>query len=129
MPDLAHQLRDILARYPQIELAFLFGSLASGKARPDSDLDLAVQAAQPLDVDTKMAMIGDLAEAFGRPVDLIDLRLAGEPLLGQILKGQRILGTTTLHGQLLAKHLRDVADFLPYRDRILKYRRDKWINS
>lgn len=129
MPELAHQLRDILARYPQIELAFLFGSLASGKARPDSDLDLAVQAAQPLDVDTKMAMIGDLAEALGRPVDLIDLRLAGEPLLGQILKGQRILGTTTLHGQLLAKHLRDVADFLPYRDRILKYRRDKWINS
>lgn len=129
MTELIQTIHGVLARYPQIELAFLFGSLAKGKARPDSDIDLAVQADKPLDVTTKMAIIGDLAAAFGRPVDLVDLRRVGEPLLGQILQGQRVLGSTTSHGRLLAKHLRDVADFLPYRDRILKYRRDKWINS
>ena len=49
--------------------------------------------------------------------------------MGQIFKGRRILGMTTAYGKLLAKHLRDVADFLPYRDRILKQRRDAWINK
>lgn len=128
MATFNQQLHDILANYPQIELAILFGSLANGQATPQSDLDLAVQADKPLDVDLKMALIGDLAEAFGRPVDLVDLRTAGEPLMGQIFKGRRILGSTTAYGKLLAKHLRDVADFLPYRERILKQRRDAWIN-
>lgn len=122
-------LRDTLANYPQIELAILFGSLANGRATPQSDIDLAVQADKPLDAALKMALIGDLAQAFGRPVDLVDLRTAGEPLMGQIFKGRRILGSTTVYGNLLAKHLRDVADFLPYRDRILKHRRDAWINK
>ncbi len=107
----------------------MFGSLASGRATPRSDLDLAVQADKPLDNVLKTALIATLAEAFGRPVDLVDLRKAGEPLLGQIFKGKRILGGSTDYGNLLAKHLRDVADFLPYRDRILKARRDAWINS
>jgi predicted nucleotidyltransferase len=128
MTTFNQQLHGILANYPQIELAILFGSLAHGQATPQSDLDLAVQADKPLDVDLKMALIGDLAEAFGRPVDLVDLRTAGEPLMGQIFKGRRILGSTTAYGKLLAKHLRDVADFLPYRERILKQRRDAWIN-
>lgn len=129
MTEIDQHLRDTLAKYPQIELAILFGSLANGRATPQSDIDLAVQANKPLDADLKMALIGDLAQAFGRPVDLVDLRTAGEPLMGQIFKGRRILGSTTVYGNLLAKHLRDVADFLPYRDRILKHRRDAWINK
>jgi len=129
MTTTPEHLQRILANYPQIELAILFGSLANGRATPNSDLDLAVQANKPLDANLKMALIGELAEAFGRPVDLVDLRTAGEPLVGQIFKGQRILGTSTTYGKLLAKHLRDVADFLPYRDRILKNRRDAWINN
>ncbi len=63
---LDQQLRDILANYPQIELAILFGSMANGRATPQSDIDLAVQADKPLDATLKMALIGDLAEAFGK---------------------------------------------------------------
>lgn len=81
MTEIDH-LRDTLANYPQIELAILFGSLANGRATPQSDIDLAVQANKPLDADLKMALIGDLAQAFGRPVDLVDLRTAGEPFDG-----------------------------------------------
>ena len=57
-----------------MELAFVFGSVATGTARDDSDLDIFVQGAQPLCSSQKMALIGDLAEAMGRPVDFIDLR-------------------------------------------------------
>ncbi len=119
----------VLLRHPHIKLAVLFGSLAAGKARPDSDLDLAVADDKPLGVDARMALVADLAERVGRPVDLIDLTSAGEPLLGQILThGRRILGSDERFAQLLRRHLIDDADFAPYRSRILAERRRAWID-
>ena len=117
-----------LARHDGLELAFVFGSLAQGKAHAQSDLDIAIQAEQPLESRQKMALIGDLAEATGRPVDLIDLRTVGEPLLGQILShGHRLLGSDEAHGRLLSRHLIDAADFLPIARRIVDERRRAWI--
>ena len=123
-----HLLQDALRRHGELELAFVFGSVAQGMARADSDLDLAVQAAQPLAASQKLALIGDLAEATGRPVDLIDLRTVGEPLLGQILAhGHRLLGSVDAHGRLLSRQLLDASDFLPYAQRIVDERRRAWI--
>lgn len=74
----------VLSRQPDIRFAMLFGSAAAGRLRPGSDVDLAVLAERRLSAVRKMAIMGDVAEARGRPVDLIDLQSAGEPLLGQI---------------------------------------------
>ena len=38
------QLQDVLTRFPQLLLALVFGSVAEGRPRPDSDLDIAVAA-------------------------------------------------------------------------------------
>jgi hypothetical protein len=66
----------------------------------------------------------------GRPIDLVDIHAIGEPLLGQILKhGKRILGSDTHYANLIRRHLFDVADFLPYRNRILAERRQAWIGK
>ena len=120
----------VIRSNPAIELAILFGSIAAGKERNDSDLDLAVLAAQPMTVIEKMTLISELAENIGRPVDLVDLRSVGEPLLGQILQhGVRILGSNTQFANLIRKHLFDQADFLPYRNRILSERRHAWIGK
>lgn len=123
----ADSIRAVLARHPRVGLAVLFGSLAEGRARPESDLDLAVQAANPLSAEEKMALIADLAVALGRPVDLVDLTQAGEPLLGQILKGRRLQGSDEAHARLITRHLMETADFLPLRERILQERRTAWI--
>jgi len=128
--DSADSIIAVLARHPHIELAVLFGSLAAGKARPDSDLDLAVAATTPLTSAARMALIADLAEHYGRPVDLIDLSRVGEPLLGQILvHGKRLLGGDERYARLLRRHLFDNADFTPYRNRILAERRQAWIGG
>ena len=50
-------------------------------------------------------------------------RQAGEPLLGEVLKGRRLLGSDTSYARLITRHLLDAADFLPYRERILSERR------
>ena len=121
-------LKGTLAEHGGIRLAILFGSRATGRATAHSDLDLAVRTTAPLEAAEKIALIEKLAEATGMPVDLIDLKRVGEPLLGQILKhGVRLMGGDTDYAALLNRHLLDAADFLPYRNRILAERRRAWI--
>lgn len=63
-----------------------------------------------------------------RPVDLVDLFTVGEPLLGQIIAGgRRILGDDERHALLLSRRLLNQADFMPYRNRILREWRQTWI--
>jgi uncharacterized protein len=127
---LVEAIRRILTAYGGVRMAILFGSLAKGHATPESDLDLAVSMAGSLTTETKMALIGDLAGALGRPVDLLDLRMVGEPLLGQILQhGVRLLGSDADHAELIKRHLFADADFMPYQRRILAERRRAWIGK
>ncbi len=121
-------IRQVLKKHPQILLAVLFGSLARNVAGIDSDIDLAVSADRPLNVNEKMQLIMDLAEVIGRPVDLVDFLTVGEPLLGQIITGGRkVLGDDSRYALMLSKHLFNQADFMPYRSRILRERRLAWI--
>jgi hypothetical protein len=74
-----------------------------------------------------MALIDAVSRALQRPVDLVDLRTAGEPTLGQVVRhGRRILGSDAAHGRLLYRQLVDQADFGPLRRRILEERRIAW---
>ncbi|MCK5769582.1 nucleotidyltransferase domain-containing protein [Algiphilus sp.] len=124
--------RDRIARFvaehADVRTAILFGSIACGRQRPDSDVDIAVDTGVPLDASAKQALITQLADATGRPVDLVDLQSVGEPLLGQILKhGVRLKGANADYAELVRRHLFDAADFLPYVDRMLAERRSTWI--
>ncbi|MFI4940373.1 MAG: nucleotidyltransferase domain-containing protein [Burkholderiales bacterium] len=123
-------LVEVFTRFPQIILVVLFGSVAQDRQRPDSDLDIAVGAAKPLTTDEKIAIIGALAEKTGRAIDLIDLNVVSEPLLGQVIRhGRRILGSDAHYGALIYRHLLEQADFMPYRARVLAERRKAWIGK
>lgn len=113
-----------LASFPHIELVILFGSMAKGTERSDSDIDVAVLSTRPLTADQRIELIDQLAVATCRPVDLIDLKTAGQPILNQILKhGVRVYGTDEKMAGLIYRNLIDRADFLPLRNRILKEKR------
>ena len=123
-------LTDTLAWHPELQLAIVFGSVARGRERADSDVDIAVQAAKALDAQQRIQLVGDIASATGRAVDLVDPRTAGGPLLGQILEcGQRLLGSDETFGALLSRHLIDDADFGPYAQRMVDERRRAWIGK
>ncbi len=124
------QLREVLTSFPQITLAILFSSVASGKANAQSDFDLAVIAAKTLQATEKIQIIEALAMATGRPIDLVDVHFAPQPLLGQVFKhGRRILGSDTAYAQLLYRHLIEQADFVPLQNRILSERRAAWVSK
>ena len=113
---------------PSLKLAILFGSLASGDARADSDADVAVLAEHPLQAGQRIDLITRLASVSGRPIDLVNLKTVGEPLLGQILAGGlRLFGDESTYAALMLKHVVDAADFMPYRERLLAERRRSWI--
>lgn len=119
----------ILARHPSIVVAILFGSLSTGQSSVDSDLDLAVASTTPLDTQTRLQLIEELAVGMGRPVDLIDLAQTHGPLLQQILtKGRLIICTDrTRYADLLLRVVYEEADVMPYYRRILAERRQAWI--
>lgn len=118
----------VLKKFPEIHIAILFGSMASGTADAHSDIDLAISFSKPMTIEQKTQLISSLAEATGRPVDIIDLRSVGEPMLGQILHhGKRLIGADCEYAELLSKHLGNEADFMPYYRRLLKQRRKTWI--
>lgn len=122
------QLAALLSRYPEIRLAILFGSMATGKARADSDIDLGLLAQAPLTAGLTLQLIQAIGAEFGRPVDIVDLYHVPEPITGQVLKGIRLYGDNATYARLLTRHLLNVADFLPLHQRILTERRNKWIN-
>ena len=128
---LAQQLTTLLSRYPVIKLAILFGSQADPARTKhfDSDIDLAIMTAEPVSSHFKMELIQAISTELDRPVDIAVINDAPEPILGEVLKGQRLLGDHNTFAQLLTRHLLNVADFLPLRQRILKERRDRWIQS
>ena len=74
--DSDHALRAVLARFPSLLLAIVFGSVARGQQHFASDLDIAVAAKHALSAAQKIDIIAALAAETGRPIDLIDLTTA-----------------------------------------------------
>ncbi|HNV25677.1 MAG TPA: nucleotidyltransferase domain-containing protein [Nitrospira sp.] len=121
----------VLQRHPSVTMAILFGSLAAGRGRPDSDLDLAVSTTAPLTVVARVELIDELAAAVGRPIDLIDLTQAHGPLLQQVLTTGRLMlcRNRTEYAELMRRQAYEEADLMPYYRRILATRRQAWIET
>jgi predicted nucleotidyltransferase len=127
MSSLEKQLTRLLSEYPQFELAILFGSEATGDVSAESDIDLALLADKPISTELRLELTEMIGTRFGRPVDIVDLHYAAEPVLGQVFKGKRLLGDDPSYARLLTKHLINAADFVPLQQRILDERRNAWI--
>lgn len=83
--DRLNKIRRVLARYPQVKRAVIFGSRARGDFKPNSDIDLAVYLT---DSEDKMPgeLLLEIDDAAGiYKIDVIDmLRLNNEPLRQRI---------------------------------------------
>jgi predicted nucleotidyltransferase len=129
-PTEEQHISEALRSREGIAAAWLFGSVAAGTATT-SDLDVAALGPSPLSTNEKAALIERLAQVTGRPVDLVDLQATHGPIVGRILQeGTRLFCTdTTLYADLLKRGWFDQADWMPYRRRILKTRREQWIEN
>lgn len=85
-------LRGALAEGPALRLAMLFGSVARGRQRPDSDVDIAILPRDPdLPLAAELDLQNGLAKAAGREVDLVRIDHASVLLAWEIAKHGRVL--------------------------------------
>ena len=91
---IAQRLADVLSVHPGVAAAYLFGSVAAGSARPESDVDVAVLFTTPpphtLD-SARFTLAGELEAALGVSVDLVVLNDAPVDLSIRVLRQGRLL--------------------------------------
>ena len=99
-PTESHILEYCLKRLSGLRLLYLFGSQASGDARPDSDWDIAFLADGDLDNVSRWHIAEELAAELGQDVDLVDLKEASTVLKMQIVQNGRLLYGDSLGADL-----------------------------
>jgi predicted nucleotidyltransferase len=121
----------VLEQFPEVKLAYLFGSAAREQLTCSSDIDVAVAAETKLPLETRLAMALELSKALHREVDLIDLQdVAGEILQQSLCQGIKLLQKDAgLSARLIQRLWFDQADMMPYRRRILAERRGRFLHG
>lgn len=92
--DVIERAREALAAEPLVLAAYLFGSFVRGTASKDSDLDIAVLFAEPIDarLGGPLYQLQDAVErACRRRCDLIDARAAPADLVHRVLRDGQLL--------------------------------------
>jgi predicted nucleotidyltransferase len=84
-------LEDIANKY-QLDLILMFGSRATGKVHPESDMDIAVYGKEIFSETGKIQLIYEFCNVFHTDnIDLVDLRTAPAFLKKELFKNYKIL--------------------------------------
>lgn len=83
--------QELRRRLPDLVAIYAFGSRVRGDATAESDFDLAVLPARPLDAVARWELQEALARVIGANVDLVDLTRASTVLRVEILREGRLL--------------------------------------
>lgn len=126
-PSLLGRVATAAAREPLVRFIYVFGSVATGTAHPDSDLDLAISTSAALLPDQEAALHGDLEEAAGRPVDLLLLDRAALWLSYRVLGEGRVVFSRDEPGRIAfrARVEQEFLDFRHLHDAYLAATRDR----
>lgn len=114
-------LGPVFAADPRVRFAYVFGSVAAGTARPDSDIDLAVSVAPRGTLFDDARLHDGIAAALGRDdVDLVVLEDAPLWLAYRVVGGRPIYSrddVARVRHRAAVEH--DFLDFKPYHDAYL----------
>lgn len=68
--DIQQKIAPILSKYG-VEYAAIFGSVARGDDKPESDIDILVRLGKPMGMFSYVGLIHALEDCLGRKVDLV----------------------------------------------------------
>jgi predicted nucleotidyltransferase len=114
-PDF-ERLKTVFAEFPQIQAVYLFGSLASGRGRPDSDLDLAIISGHNQPGSEKLDILARLAQEGFCNVDLVflpkdDIVLQYEAVrMNNVVYQRADFDSAAFYSLVIRRYL----DFVPY---------------
>ncbi|MBI3782296.1 MAG: nucleotidyltransferase domain-containing protein [Deltaproteobacteria bacterium] len=82
--EIAGVLSRVLAAWPMVQAAWLFGSVATASAGPLSDVDVAVLGAEALSLDERARLAVELGRVAGRCCDVVIVE-AASPVLSMAI--------------------------------------------
>jgi len=84
-----------------IDIVYLFGSVAKGKERGSSDVDIAVLFSEGMPLlerfERKLEIAGELEEMLGTEADVIDLEEADIYFVRQVMLNKKLLIDKNVH--------------------------------
>lgn len=125
------KIKNNLQNNPNVSAAWLFGSVASGKHKKDSDIDIAVLFTSGLlkyeRFELRLALAAELTRLVGRDVDLIDMQAVPLYLQHQARKTGKLMLEKDHYYRLIfdVKSRREYFDIAP----ALKLRNQKLIQK
>lgn len=84
--DVFERLKEKLIRDPNVLFALLFGSRATGRRKPLSDVDVGIYFREPLSGLVFLEFVHELSTFVGNEVDLVVLNYASAFLRHQVMK-------------------------------------------
>ena len=85
------EIEKIAQKY-NLEMILLFGSQVNGRAKPDSDVDIAYSAQKQLSTNEKIDLNNDLCDFFKKDiVDQVDIKNANPLLLYEISQNSKLI--------------------------------------
>ena len=124
------KLKIFFEKDQNIHQVILFGSYARGEQTAESDMDIAIQLAEPMEPKQKLYYLEKIYGFTGIDIDLVDLLRVGQPLLSQIMKyGKRLKGSSIQYAELAIKNVNTAQDFLPAIRSLMDERRERLLNG
>ena len=125
------KILSVLVFFPQIKIAIIFGSWATGKNHNKSDVDIAVAADFPLNAAEKMNLMEKLALELYCEVDLVDLNNLAGTIFQKALTGKVVVKKDTiLFATLTKKMIYNQEDMIkPYTIPAQKRQLERWLNG
>ncbi|WP_338833930.1 hypothetical protein MHLNE_03080 [Moorella humiferrea] len=106
------QLKSYFNEQQNIRMAFLFGSLAKGRARPGSDADVGIYLEPGYTRQDIYRIWNELEDMLGLKVDLLVLNEATPSLVWTALKGKRLfIRDQSFYIQYMLDISREAEDF------------------
>jgi hypothetical protein len=114
--NITEKLKRFFNSRNDIYLAFLMGSQASGRAKPDSDVDVAVLFVHSPAAEGVLSLKEELECLVKKDIDLVILNEAGPVICKQALKtGILLLSRNCSYENFFTKTINDYDDLKYYR--------------
>jgi predicted nucleotidyltransferase len=108
------KLKNFLDKDPNVIFALIFGSVATGKQKRGSDIDIGIYFIKPPDGLDLLDLMNVLSELTGREVDVVVLNNASAMLRHQVMKNRIVL---TIKDMVLYRKFREktISDYDEYK--------------
>ena len=121
-PDEIARIRDVCTRAFELELAVLFGSVATGRARTGSDVDIGILPAHEVPLSAEIALASSISAITHTDVDIVRLD-RDDPLLGREVARHGVAIYERTPGVFAAYRARAMSTWIEFDEIIAPHRR------